>query len=360
MEFGILMGDQPTSSSPAEHLDLMLRKVEAAQKAGFKYLTIGQHFLYDGFRWLQPVPLLSRLAAELDGDVRLGTTVLIGPVHHPVILAEELATLDIITGGRLVVGIGTGYLPSEYESMGVPFKQRYRLLEELIELMSKLWSQDRVTHQGRYWQVEDVPTHIRPLQQPRPPIWLGAMKETGVRRAARHGDVWTITPQQTVDQVEELIRIYVEERLAADLPLNKLPLRRELMIGRDFDDAVDNFAAVARVKYEAYAQRGMDLLSDEAVRDSFVSTIQDHVLLGSADEVRDQIIGIAERLPIGPLLVRPHWPGMDAAQTVAYLQQVGKEIVRPLADLVSASFEGVLASLPGGGEAASEPQPVAG
>ena len=360
MEFGILMGDQPVNSSAAEHLDLMLRKVEAAQEAGFKYLTIGQHFLYDGFRWLQPIPLLSRLAAELDGDVKLGTTVLIGPVHHPVILAEELATLDIITGGRLVVGIGTGYLPAEYDVMGVPFKQRYRLLEELIEVMSKLWSQDRVTHEGRYWQLDDVPTHIRPLQQPRPPIWLGAMKETGVRRAARHGDVWTITPQQTVDQVEDLIRIYVEERVASGLPLNKLPLRRELMIGRDFDDAVDRFAAVARIKYEAYAERGMDLLSDEAVRDSFVSTVEDHVLLGSADQVRGQITAIAERLPIGPLLIRPHWPGMDAEQTAAYLHHVGDEIVRPLADLESAAFDNVLAGLPGGGEAISEPQPVAG
>jgi alkanesulfonate monooxygenase SsuD/methylene tetrahydromethanopterin reductase-like flavin-dependent oxidoreductase (luciferase family) len=71
MEFGILMGDQPVSTPPAEHLDLMLRKVEAAQKAGFTYLTIGQHYLYDGFRWFQPVPMLARLAAELDDVMAL-------------------------------------------------------------------------------------------------------------------------------------------------------------------------------------------------------------------------------------------------------------------------------------------------
>ncbi|MFD2396291.1 LLM class flavin-dependent oxidoreductase [Prauserella oleivorans] len=216
MEFGILMGDQPVSSSPTQHLDLMLRKVEAAQRAGFTYLTLGQHFLYDGFRWLQPVPLLARLAAELDDHVRIGTTVLIGPVHHPVILAEELATLDIVTGGRLVVGIGTGYLPHEYETMGVPFGQRYRMLEEMIEVMTKLWSQDRVSHEGRFWRIDDLPTHVRPVQQPRPPIWLGAMRETGVRRAARHGDVWTITPQQTIGQVDALIRTYAAERTSAD------------------------------------------------------------------------------------------------------------------------------------------------
>ncbi|MGM7666577.1 LLM class flavin-dependent oxidoreductase [Microbacterium sp. A93] len=339
MEFGILMGDQPVESSPIEHLDLMLRKVEAAQEAGFKYLTIGQHFMYDGFRWLQPIPLLGRLAAELDDDVRIGTTVLVGPVHHPVILAEELATLDIVTRGKLVVGIGTGYLPQEYGTMGVNFKQRYGRMEELIEVMTKMWTQDRVTHHGKFWDIEDAPTHIRPVQDPRPPIWLGAMKETGVRRAARLGDVWTITPQQTIDQVEDLIRIYVDERQDAGLPLNKLPLRRELMIGADFDDAVNNFASVARVKYEAYADRGMDLLSDDAVRNGFVDTIRDHVLLGSADEVRGQITEIADRLPIGPLLIRPHWPGMDADQTAAYLKKVGEEVVKPLSGLESTSFE---------------------
>ncbi|MDI2027767.1 LLM class flavin-dependent oxidoreductase [Saccharopolyspora sp. TS4A08] len=344
MEFGILMGDQPVGSSPAEHLDLMLRKVEAAQRAGFTYLTIGQHFLYDGYRWFQPIPLLARLAAELDEHVKIGTTVLVGPVHHPVILGEELATLDVVTRGRLVVGIGTGYLPAEYEAMGVPFKQRYRLLEELIEVMSKLWSQERVTHRGRFWTIEDAPTHVHPIQQPRPPIWLGAMKETGVRRAARHGDVWTITPQQTVEQVKSLIELYAQERMSRGLELSPLPLRRELMIGADFDDAVTRFAAVARGKYEAYAGRGMTLLDGDAVRGEFASTVQDHVILGDPGQCRAQIARIAEELPIGPLLIRPHWPGMDAEQTAAYLDEVGREVVAPLRDLRPRSFADFLDS----------------
>jgi alkanesulfonate monooxygenase SsuD/methylene tetrahydromethanopterin reductase-like flavin-dependent oxidoreductase (luciferase family) len=339
MEFGILMGDQPVSVSPTEHLDLMLRKVEAAQKAGFTYLTIGQHYLYDGFRWFQPIPLLARLAAELDDHVRIGTTVLVGPVQHPVQLAEDLATLDVITRGKLVVGIGTGYLPHEYEVFDKPFKQRYSLLEELIEVMTKLWTSDRVTHHGKFFDIEDRPTHLRPVQQPRPPIWLGAMKETGVRRAARHGDVWTITPQQTIEQVEELIGAYVDERLKHELPLNKFPLRRELQLGDSFEDALTSFADVARVKYVSYAGQGMQLLDRERVESDFLENVKDHVLLGTGEQVREQIRDIAARLPIGPLLVRPHWPGMDAEQTEAYLERVGREVVAPLRDLESIGFE---------------------
>lgn len=339
VEFGILMGDQPSSTSAAEHLDLMLRKVEAAQKAGFRYLTIGQHFLYDGFRWLQPIPLLGRLAAELDAGTVLGTTVLIGPLHHPVQLAEELATLDIITGGRLVVGIGTGYLPHEYAFMGADYRHRYAMLEEQIQLMTALWSQDRVTFHGRFWTVQDQPTHVRPLQQPRPPIWLGAMQKIGVRRAARHGDVWTITPQQPLDLLEELVGAYVRERIARELPLNKLPLRRELQLGFSPQDALERFAHVARVKYVSYASQGMQLLDAERVERDFHDNVRDHVLLGTPEQVCAQITDIAGRLPVGPLLVRPHWPGMDAEQTASYMREVGREVVRPLADLQSIGFE---------------------
>ena len=339
MEFGILMGDQPVSVPPEEHLDLMLRKVEAAQKAGFTYLTIGQHYLYEDFRWLQPVPLLARLAAELDDHVRIGTTVMIGPLHHPVALAEELATLDIVTRGRLVVGIGTGYLEHEYEVFGQPYKKRYRLLEEQIALMTKLWTEPRVTFEGEFWQVHDRPTHIHPIQKPRPPIWLGAMKETGVRRAARHGDVWTITPQQTIEQVEDLIGLYVQERQARDLPLHKFPLRRELQVGDSFDQALQDFAAVARGKYVSYAGQGMQLLDKERVDREFLENVTDHVLLGTGQQVCEQIADIASRVPVGPLLIRPHWPGMDAEQTTAYLERVGREVVTPLKELTSIGFD---------------------
>ncbi|MGO3326600.1 LLM class flavin-dependent oxidoreductase [Gordonia sp. (in: high G+C Gram-positive bacteria)] len=339
MDFGILMGDQPVSTPPEEHLDLMLRKVEAAQRAGFKYLTIGQHFLYQDFRWFQPIPLLARLAAELDDDVRIGTTVLIGPLHHPVQLAEDLATLDVITKGKLVVGIGTGYLEHEYEVFDRQYKKRYSLLEEQIDLMTQLWTRDRVTFHGQFWQVEDRPTHLHPIQKPRPPIWLGAMKEQGVRRAARHGDVWTITPQQTLEQLDDLVDLYVAERRALGLPLNKLPLRRELQVADTFDQALDDFASVARVKYVSYAGQGMGLLDKERVEHEFLENVKDHVLLGSGEQVRQQITDIAGRLPIGPLLVRPHWPGMDAEQTEAYLERVGREVVEPLADLQSVDFK---------------------
>src|ERR1700733_5075473 len=133
--FGIILGDQPVTVDARAHLDMVLSQVEAAQRNGFTYICLGQHFLYDGFRWLQPIPLLARLAAETGAEVRLAPTVIVSPFYHPVVLAEELATLDIISDGRLIVGVGSGYAPAEFEHMQVPYEERFRRMEEGIELM---------------------------------------------------------------------------------------------------------------------------------------------------------------------------------------------------------------------------------
>lgn len=85
MKFGLIIGDVPTDLPPADHLDQVLRQVEMAQENGFSLITIGQHFLYGGARWLQPIPTLSRVCASLEPNVRIGTTVLVAPLYHPVI-----------------------------------------------------------------------------------------------------------------------------------------------------------------------------------------------------------------------------------------------------------------------------------
>jgi len=118
---GLLMTDIPRSVGPRQQFSDILRVVDAAQAAGLTYVCFGQHFLYGDLSYPQPVPLLARLAAHVDPHVRLVTSVLVTPLYHPVVLAEELATLDMVTEGRLVVGAGIGYVPDEFSCLGVPF-----------------------------------------------------------------------------------------------------------------------------------------------------------------------------------------------------------------------------------------------
>src|SRR3954469_12728829 len=155
-QIGLLLSDVPASVPPQQQFSDLQRIVAAAQRNGFTYIAIGQHFLYGDLRWLQPVPLLARLAAEVDQHIRLVTQILIAPLYHPVLLAEEIATLDVVTEGRLVFGAGLGYRPEEFDYFGIPFKQRAGRFNESLELMKKLWTQETVNHEGKYWQLEDV------------------------------------------------------------------------------------------------------------------------------------------------------------------------------------------------------------
>src|SRR4030095_10870057 len=122
---------------------------------GWTDCTIGHHYLYGDRRWLQPVPTLARLAAELDDDVTLATTIIQAPLYPPVALAEELASIDIMTRGRLVVGVGAGYRADEFNALGVDFTQRFAMLDESVAVMKRLWTEDDVTHTGRFSRLGD-------------------------------------------------------------------------------------------------------------------------------------------------------------------------------------------------------------
>jgi alkanesulfonate monooxygenase SsuD/methylene tetrahydromethanopterin reductase-like flavin-dependent oxidoreductase (luciferase family) len=325
VQFGVLLGDVPTSVDPREHLDGLLRQVAVAQQAGFTLLTIGQHFLYGDVRWLQPIPTIARLAAEVDEHVRFAITVLIAPLHEPVLLAEELATLDMLTGGRLSVGLGIGYRREEFRQLGVPYGERVSRLEEMVPLLRDLWSKDEVTHHGATWTLAAARPHLRPVQQPGPPIWIGASSEPGVRRAARIGDAWTIGPRMTLEQIEPLAAVYRSERDARGLPQHSLPLRREIILGADAAHARDRFAAMTAKRFAEYAAREIGSIGGAPLGDEAAAAV-----LGTPEAVRAQLRELAERLPIGPVIVRAQWPGMSPTQVREYLAALGREVVLPL------------------------------
>jgi alkanesulfonate monooxygenase SsuD/methylene tetrahydromethanopterin reductase-like flavin-dependent oxidoreductase (luciferase family) len=322
MEFGVLLTDMPIAVSAQEHFDGILRQVEAAQRNGMSYILIGQHFVFREYRWLQPVPLLARLAAEVDPDVKLVTQVLIGPLYHPVLLAEELATLDIVSQGRLIVGLGLGYRTTEYETFGVPFKERGRRLDECIAVLKAMWTNDKVTFSGDFWHLDDVPVHIRPVQDPHPPLWIGADSRAGVMRAARLGDAWPIPPQVPVDQASRRIQAFVDERTRLGLPVGPLPIRREVVVGRDREDATD-----WAVRRAGPSLGHMHQMNDTGVRvardDPTVDLVERSFVLGDLDDCTNQLQLLAAALPVNPVITRAGWPGMTSTDSVERLDSLG-------------------------------------
>ena len=327
VKMGVHLSDMPTALSPADHFQDVLRMVEAAQEAGFTYIAIGQHFLYGELRWFQPVPLLARLAAEVDPHVKLVTNIMVAPLYHPVLLAEELATLDVVTEGRLVWGAGLGYRPEEFDYLGVPFKQRASRFDELLGLMKRLWTEDEVTHDGRHWQLDGVRPHLHPVQDPHPPIWIGAQALAGVRRAAKYGDGYACSPETPMHEIAERHQVVMDGFAERGKEFSPQPLRRNGMVADTREEALSEFARVAQGRYVTYARKGFDAMDLGDLERDFLDTVADHAVIGTPDDVVAALTDYATRLPVEPIVLRPGWPAMTGAETVDAIRRLGRDVV---------------------------------
>src|SRR3989449_4577204 len=178
--------------------------------------------------WLEPIALLGALAG-VTRTLRLGTMVLVLPLRNPVSFAKEWATLDLLSRGRSILGIGVGWHAEEFALMGVPYRERGARMNEAIELLKALWAGDHVNYEGRYYRVRDLTIDPKPVQRPHPPIWIGGGSQpfekvygqsvTNIdpvlRRIAKYADTWvphsSATPAMVKGDWEKV------QRLARDL-----------------------------------------------------------------------------------------------------------------------------------------------
>ena len=136
-----------------------------------------------------PVLPLAFLAAVTE-KLRLGTGVMILPQRHPAYVAKQAATLDTLSGGRAILGVGIGWAQEEFAGLGVEYKRRGAITNEYLEAIKLLWTQDLASYEGRYVSFKDVDTAPRPLRSPHIPIWVGGPSDAALRRAVRYGDAW--------------------------------------------------------------------------------------------------------------------------------------------------------------------------
>jgi probable F420-dependent oxidoreductase len=191
------------------------------ETVGVDYLMVVDHVVYawpatDGTRrsmyrpdmWqLEPFATMGFLAGVTD-RVGLETGIVILPQRPPALVAKEVATLDVLSGGRVRLGIGIGWQEAEYEAMGVPFKERGARMEEAIPVMKQLWTQEHAIHRGRFYTLDDVAAEPKPVQKPHPPIVFGGTNERALERAGRLGNGWVAGPTTTPEafgQARELV-----------------------------------------------------------------------------------------------------------------------------------------------------------
>ena len=154
LKFGLaLMNDFPPEVSPSTRIGALREQARAANISGIESIWVLQHYL-GSMPTLQPLHLLAALSADT-GRMSVGTNMYILPLRHPIAAAEEFSTLDHLTGGRVIAGVGLGYRENEFEAFGIPMTERLGRFNESVEIMRRLWSGDRVSYSGRYFSFDD-------------------------------------------------------------------------------------------------------------------------------------------------------------------------------------------------------------
>ncbi|MGH7771180.1 MAG: LLM class flavin-dependent oxidoreductase [Candidatus Binatia bacterium] len=154
------------------------------EEIGLHSFWVIDRIAYDN---LEPLTLLAA-AAAVTNRIRLGTSVLLAGLRHPTLLAKTVGTLDFLSGGRITLGVGFGSRENDFTAVEVPFQGRGSRAEEAMKLMKRLWTEDGVTHQGKFFKVENLTIGPRPAQSPHPPVWTGGGADVALRRAARLAD----------------------------------------------------------------------------------------------------------------------------------------------------------------------------
>ena len=226
------LGLLTVNMGPCAEPNVLIDVVKRAEEAGFESAWTCEHIVLpdpktEGLPMEPDFPMLASLlglawAAAATTTIRLGTGILIAPLYSPAILAKELATLDVLSRGRLMLGIGVGYLEPEFEAVGVDFKSRGRITDECIHAMRSLWYDEAPSFEGQYVAFSKVNAYPKPIQS-QIPITVGGMTTPALRRALRLGNGWFGT-FQTPDSLREIKNVVGELAGKIERPDNLGPL----------------------------------------------------------------------------------------------------------------------------------------
>ncbi len=207
MKFGVCLptfryGAEPTT----EHIFSIVR---AAEQAGYDSVWAGDHVLVPADQtrmrfFADPLVTLS-VVAGMSHTLELGTSVVIAPLRNPFVLAKEAATLDFLSGGRLILGLGAGWLEPEFDYLNADFKERGRLFDETLQILRAVWGAVPASFTGDYYQVEEAVLEPQPARPGGPPIWIGGGSCAALRRTARFGNAWHAddTPADDIAVIRE-------------------------------------------------------------------------------------------------------------------------------------------------------------
>ncbi len=309
MKFGLnfFPSFRASDYSTAEYFAQCLRLAERADQLGFNSIKTVEHYFFDyGGHSPNPVVFLSAVAARTQ-RIRPITGAVIPAFNHPVKLAAELAMLDNISNGRLDVGFGRAFIPKEFEVFGVSMEESRARFEEGIDIVTRLWTEDRVSYEGKFHRFRDVHLKPRPVQKPHPPIWVASVAsvESFIWAGQRGYHVMIVPYAGSIQKVRDMVRAYRQawreaghppgtEQVQSSLHCYVAETHREAVEGAKprieryievFSEAVSAWATHQSAQYANYGK-----MVESIARTTIESMLEDHqALIGTPEEVIEQL-----------------------------------------------------------------------
>jgi len=287
-----------------------LERIEIMDRAGYDAVWLAEHH-FSSFSVCPSVHMVGTLAAARTRRLRIGTGVSLAPFYHPLRLAEEVALLDVLSGGRVNWGAGRGFARIEFEAFGVPPEESASRFRETVEIVLRAWTDDQLHFAGQYFHFDGIEVLPKPMQRPHPPVWMAASSEGAIDWAAGRGFPILMDPHSSAAEIGRKRRRYAEGLAAAGFSAagRDIPIARLVAIGRSAEAA----AMVARQGAEWIVNSYLGAQHRPVMQSSFIPEgvdpirryIDEVILHGTPEAVVDQILRLREEIALNYLLCAP-------------------------------------------------------
>lgn len=326
-----LNAEYPAGTNLAPKVDDHVRQAQAAQHFGFTGVAVGQHLSIGDLQWFPPIPFLSYLAARLPG-LRLATTVTLVPYFDELMLAESLAFIDVVSGGRLTIGVGPGWATREFQALGIDRERRIEIFEDKVARIDRLLRGEEIEVRGADGETRSVGLGLLPVQSPRPPIWVGASSPRTARQLAPLADSFVMSAHVPLDQQVKIRSAFMDAKGLAGGDELETPVIRNVFVARTRAAALEKAMPYLEASYSHFDDWGLfsEVLRENPGSRSFPDTVLGRVIIGDPNDVVEGLELTRERLSTTTVLLRMQWRSMSSLDVEESIDLLGKHVLPKL------------------------------
>lgn len=311
MKFGVLQFFSWSRRVPLETVYARaLERIAIMDETGYDAVWLAEHHFNTYSVCPSPHMMATHVAARTK-NLRIGTAVSLAAFYHPLRLAEEIAFLDVLSGGRVNWGAGRGFDPTEFRAFGVQPEESAERFLEAVDIVVKAWGEDPLTHEGKFWSFENIDVLPKPVQKPHPPVWVAATSPESIERAAAQGHTILMDPHASHREIARKRQMYREAltRHGYSEDGREIPVARLLAIAGTEEEARAVARQGAAWTVGSYAKpkgdtpnRGIDYKPGE---DPVERYVRDVVVTGTPERVVDELLRLRDEASIDYLLCAP-------------------------------------------------------